>query len=78
MDWYLLAHCFLAGMFVCLWWQINELVTEEIAYWILSRKRRREHQRTEEQLATLKADLERHEAEQTTPDTVTDKTRDAG
>ena len=77
MDWYLIAHCFLAGMFVCLWWQINELVTEEIAYWILSRKRRREHRQVEEKLAVLKADLERHKTDQATPDTVTDKTCDA-
>ena len=78
MDWYLIAHCFLAGMFVCLWWQINELVTEEIAYWILSRKRRREHEQTEEKFAALKANLERYKTEQATPEAATGKTRDVG
>lgn len=78
MNWEIFTNCLAAGLVVCLWWQISELIADEIAYRILSRKRRREHQQAEETLAALKANLERHTTEQATPDTVTDKTRDAG
>lgn len=78
MNWEIFTNCLAAGLVVCLWWQISELIADEIAYRILSRKRRREHQKAEEKLAALKANLERHEAEQATPEAATGKTRDVG
>lgn len=78
MNWEIFTNCLAAGLVVCLWWQISELIADEIAYRILSRKRRREHQQVEDKLAALKTDLERYKTEQTTLDTAAAKTRDAG
>lgn len=61
MNWEIFTNCLAAGLVVCLWWQISELIADEIAYRILSRKRRREHQQTEEKLASLKTNLERYQ-----------------
>lgn len=75
MNWEIFTNCLAAGLVMCLWWQISELIADEIAYRFLSRKRRRENQQTEEKLAALKTNLERYQTAATASDTPTDETR---